>query len=73
MDDRSKKLAFLQMLRAFVEAVKAGGDLGAPAGVLYAAVLDKVSLEQFSTIMSALVAAGKVRKSGQRYFYVADL
>lgn len=57
----------------FIEAVKAGGEQGAPAGVIYSAVLDKLSLSQFESIMSGLVRAGKIRKSGNLYFFVADL
>lgn len=66
-----------QVLRAlcemFIEAVKAGGELGAPAGVMYAAVMDKISLAQFEQVMSALVAMGKVRKCGHLYHFVSDL
>jgi hypothetical protein len=41
---------------------------GAPAGVMYAAVMGIVTLDQFEVIMSALVEAGKVRKSNNQYF-----
>jgi len=57
----------------FLEAVKEGGDLGAPGGVMYAAVMDKISLGQFEQIMSALVAMKKVRRSGDRYFFVTSV
>lgn len=52
---------------------KAGGSIGAPAGVMYSAVCDKISLAQFNQIMGGLVGAGKVRKSGDLYHFVADL
>jgi hypothetical protein len=58
---------------AFVDAVKAGGDLGAPAGVMYAAVMDQMSLDQFEQLMGALVATRKVRREGDRFFWLADL
>jgi hypothetical protein len=57
----------------FIDAVKDGGDHGAPAGVMYAAVCDKISLTQFEQIMDALVRMKKVRKRGDLYFWLADL
>lgn len=73
MTDREKKAAFLLLLCSFVDAVKAGGSLGAPAGVLYSAVLDKMTLDQFNTIMGALVSNGNVTKRGDLYHYVKDI
>jgi pentatricopeptide repeat protein len=73
MNDRQKKAAFLLMLIGFVDAVKAGGSLGAPAGVLYSAVLGQMTLDQFNTVMGALVKNGNVRKSGDLYHYVKDI
>lgn len=61
------------MLQTFVDAVKEGGSLGAPGGVLYAAVMDKITESQFSAIMDSLVATGKLRRQGDLYFHVADL
>jgi hypothetical protein len=57
----------------FIEAVKVGGKLGAPAGVMYSAVCDKISLSQFNSIMSALVRGGFVRQDGNLYFHVRDM
>lgn len=66
-----------QMLRAllqtFVDAVKVGGAHGAPGGILYAAVMDKMNLQQFETCMNVLVNTGCLRKSGQLYYFVRDL
>jgi hypothetical protein len=54
---------------ATVDAVKAAGDLGAPGGVLYAALMAQgCSLSQFESLMGALVKLGKVRRSGELYF-----
>lgn len=69
----TQKQALIALCSVFVEAVKAGGTMGAPAGTLYAAVMDKISLDQFEQIMSTLVIMGKVRKSGHLYHFVADL
>jgi hypothetical protein len=54
--------------KMFIDAVKEAGSLGAPAGVMYAAVMGKLSLSQFEQIMSGLVRAGKLRKEGDLYF-----
>ena len=60
--------------RAIVEAVKVAGDLGAPGGVIYAALqTQNISLAQFEQFMIALVDLGKLRKRGDRYYWVADL
>lgn len=58
---------------AFIDAVKAAGPLGAPGGVMYAAVMDKCNIHQFEQIMAGLVGAGKLRKAGDCYHFVADL
>lgn len=69
-----QQIAALRAIAAmFIDAVKEGGDLGAPAGVLYSAVLDKLTLHQFEQIMAGLVRANKLRRSGDLYYWVADL
>ncbi len=56
---------------AIVDAVKASGPAGAPAGPMYAYFMTAGwSLEQFEQIMAGLVRAGKLRKSGPLYFAV---
>ena len=69
-----------QALRAIVggiiETVKAAGDLGAPAGPMYAALMGHgCTLNQFQQIMGALVRTNKLRTngSGTLYWHVADL
>jgi hypothetical protein len=49
------------------------GAQGAPAGVMYAAVCGRMNLNQFNAVMGALESAGKVRKEGFVYYFVADL
>lgn len=53
-----------------IEAVEAAGDHGAPGGVMYAAFMGYMNLDQFNQLMAALVTAGKVIKRGQLYFAV---
>jgi hypothetical protein len=65
-----QKEAICALFAMFTDAVKVAGSLGAPGGVLYSAVMEKLTLSQFEAIMGALVAAGHLRKSGHLYFYV---
>lgn len=57
----------------FLDAVKEAGTIGAPGGVMYAAVMDKLSLSQFQQIMGTLERHGFVRREGDLYFHVRDL
>lgn len=54
---------------AIIETVKGAGPLGAPGGHIYAALMAQgCTLHQYEQIMSGLVRAGKLRKSGDCYF-----
>ena len=54
---------------AIVDSVREAGSHGAPAGVLYAAMMAHgCSLENFEGLMSLLVQVGRFRKSGHLYF-----
>jgi hypothetical protein len=56
---------------AITDAVRAAGSLGAPGGVIYAALMAHgISLSQYNQFMSALVGAGKLRRSGDLYYTV---
>lgn len=59
------------IVRAVVESVNSAGPLGAPGGHLYAALMSQgCTLNQFESLMSALIRAGKVTKQGECYFAV---
>lgn len=61
----------LKIADAIIEAIRAAGPLGCPAGVLYAALMPHgCSLAQFESIMAGLIAAGKVADKGGCYFAV---
>ena len=60
--------AVRQIVAAFLDTVRESGSNGAPAGVMYAAAMGMMTLNQFDQIMEALVATGKVRKSGNVYY-----
>jgi hypothetical protein len=68
MLSNSQITAIKMLADAIVAAVEAGGALGAPGGHLYAALMDKMTADQFQQFMSALVGAGKLRKQGELYF-----
>jgi hypothetical protein len=54
---------------ATLDAVKAAGPTGCPGGPLYAALMQHgCSYSQFTSLMSGLERAGKVRRDGDRYF-----
>ncbi len=69
----NQRQAILALFRMFVETVQEAGTMGAPGGVMYSAVMDKLTLDQFNQIMGALVQAGNLRRSGNLYFYVKGL
>jgi hypothetical protein len=53
---------------AIVDAVQAAGPLGAPGGVIYAALMAHgVSLDQYNQLMSGLVRVGKLTRDGDLY------
>lgn len=61
--------ALKQIADAIIESVRLAGSLGAPGGHLYAALMAHgCTLHQYEQIMSGLVKAGMLRKSGECYF-----
>lgn len=61
--------ALLAILDAIVEAVNVAGTHGAPGGILYSALMAHgCTLEQYQSLMDALVSAGRLRRQGERYF-----
>jgi hypothetical protein len=69
----TKAKALHAILGVMLDTVKECGAQGAPAGVMYAAVCGRMNLNQFNAVMGALESAGKVRKEGFVYYFVADL
>ena len=64
-----QKRALIMIVSAITEAIKAGGAMGAPGGIMYAALMAHgCTLNQFQSIMGALVNAGRVEKRGECYF-----
>jgi len=65
-----KTQALKMIADAVIESVKAAGKQGAPGGPIYAALMVYgVSFEQFQNLMDALIRIGKLRKSGNLYFW----
>jgi hypothetical protein len=73
MTPQQKATLLRLALQAILDAVKEGGDRGAPGGVLYAALIGRISLHQFEQLMEVLVKLGKLRKQGDVYYWLADL
>ena len=69
----AQKTALMLAMQTLIDAVKEGGEMGAPGGVMYAALLGKLTLNQFNSAMSALVRQGYLRQDGNLYFWVRDL
>ena len=70
MTDTQKQL-LRKIAEAIIESVREAGPMGAPAGPMYAALMSYgFSLDNFEQIMSGLVAAKMLRKSGHLYFAV---
>ena len=68
MDQRKLKVLAL-LVDAVVETIKEAGAMGAPGGVLYAALMTRgFSLEEFEIFMRVVVATGRVYKTGHLYF-----
>jgi hypothetical protein len=56
---------------ALVETVREAGPLGAPGGVMYAALMTQgCTLEQFEGLMGTLLRIGVVRKHGDCYHII---
>lgn len=58
------------IVSATVDAVKAAGPHGAPAGVIYAALMTQgCSKSQFDSLMGALVRTGKLTHDCEAHLY----
>ena len=63
--------ALLGVTDAIIESVKAAGTQGAPGGKIYAALMAQgCTLNQYEMLMSMIVEAGKLRRSGDLYFAI---
>ena len=69
MTEQQTRRALLAICDALVESVQAAGSLGAPAGVMYAVLMQHgCSLDQFNQLTGALVSLGKLRRQGDLFF-----
>jgi hypothetical protein len=72
MTDKQRE-ALRLVVGAVLDAVKAAMPRGAPGGIIYAALMDQgCSLNQYTSLMAALVRNGKLRQDGDLYFIVGD-
>ncbi len=64
-----QKRALILIVSAITDTIKEAGEFGAPGGVMYAALMAHgCSLNQFESIMGALVRMNRVEKRGECYF-----
>jgi hypothetical protein len=63
------QIKLLRMIAdAIIDSVKAAGPLGAPGGVIYAALMAQgCTLAQYEQLMAGLVQAGKLTRHGDLY------
>jgi len=65
----SQRQAIALIVNAVTETIAECGDMGAPGGTIYAALMHYgCTLQQFESLMAALVRLGKVTKRGELYF-----
>lgn len=63
--------ALSKITNAVLGTIREAGSMGAPGGLLYAALSSHgFSKQQFDQLMEAMVDAGKVRRSGDLYVAV---
>ena len=57
------------IVTSVVDTVRESGDMGAPSGPMYAALMSQgCTLNQYQSLMGALVRTGKLRQEGDLYF-----
>lgn len=60
--------AVLGIVGALYSALLEAGEAGVPAGHLYAACMCHLKLDQFQTIMDAIVMSGRAQRRGHVYY-----
>jgi hypothetical protein len=64
---QTKTAKLASMMDAIVCAVESGGDMGAPSGVMYAALSPYMTLDVYQRLMNSMVHMGLLRVSGHLY------
>lgn len=71
---RADQVAAIRAVATMIlETVQEMGEQGAPSGPMYAALMGKMSLNQYESIMYSLVKAGRLRKEGHVYYFIKGL
>ena len=58
-----QKAAALSLIEGICDVIRTAPN-GFPAGALYAYLMDKLTLDQFNSLVRVLVATGKVKRAG---------
>lgn len=67
MDVTRDKVVVMKVMAAIVEAISEGDEVGVNGGILYAAMMGRMTMDTFNKLMGGLVDAGAVTKTGQCY------
>jgi len=61
--------ALRQIGRAIVESVRAAGEMGAPGGIIYAALMAQgCTFDQYQQIMGGMTRAGVLTQDGDLFY-----
>lgn len=72
LSDKQRE-ALRLVVAATLDAVKAAMPKGAPGGIIYAGLMEQgCTLNQYTSLMAALVRTGKLRQDGELYFIVGE-
>lgn len=72
--NKAQATALREVAKAIILTVKEVGNMGAPGGIMYAALMAQgCTLDQFEQIMGGLTRAGYLDKRGDCYHFVKDL
>lgn len=64
MTQEQKRKAIQDIAFAIFSAIKEAGEAGIPSGHLYAALMGKMTLDQYNQFIEALVNTGKITNNG---------
>ncbi len=62
--------AVVQLCMAIIEAVKEADGMGLPSGPMYAALMGKVSLEEYYKLIGLCKATGLIEERGHCFYYI---
>ena len=61
-----------QIVKAILDTIKEAGEMGAPSGPVYAALMGHMTIDTYNQIIEGLIAAKKIRRSNHVLYWVSD-